>query len=135
MDEVLAALPARPGGAPAARRARAAPATSPAAPAAATSLRRERRPRAGLGTSNSSWLIGDGMDRERMLDMDRLVAPVRRRSFLVMAACLIGCGPWFGWWTLIPLAVAGALFALADWALERVTHPEYLLFTAWTASQ
>ena len=82
-----------------------------------------------------SWLIDGGMDRERMLDMDRLVAPVRQKSFLVMAAALLICGPWLGWWTLIPLAIAGVLFKLADEAVERVAHPEYLLFAAWTSSQ
>ncbi|MBA3808845.1 MAG: GGDEF domain-containing protein [Solirubrobacterales bacterium] len=82
-----------------------------------------------------SWLIEGGMDRERMLDMDRLVAPVRQKSFLVIAAALLICGPWLGWWTLIPLAIAGVLFKLADEAVERVSHPEYLLFAAWTASQ
>jgi diguanylate cyclase (GGDEF)-like protein len=82
-----------------------------------------------------SWLIDGGMDRERMLDMDRLVAPVRQKSFLVMAAALLICGPWLGWWTLIPLAIAGVLFKLADEAVERVSHPEYLLFAAWTSSQ
>jgi diguanylate cyclase (GGDEF)-like protein len=82
-----------------------------------------------------SWLIDGGMDRERMLDMDRLVAPVRQKSFLVIAAALLICGPWLGWWTIIPLAIAGVLFKLADEAVERVSHPEYLLFAAWTASQ
>jgi diguanylate cyclase (GGDEF)-like protein len=82
-----------------------------------------------------SWLISDGMDRERMLDMDRLVAPVRRKSFAVMAVALLMCGPWLGWWTLAPLAVAGVLFTLADRAIERVSHPEYLLFAAWAGSQ
>jgi hypothetical protein len=83
----------------------------------------------------SSWLINGGMDRERMLDMDRLVAPVRQKSFVVIAAALLICGPWVGWWTIVPLAVAGVLFKLADDAVERVTHPEYLLFAAWAASQ
>jgi diguanylate cyclase (GGDEF)-like protein len=82
-----------------------------------------------------TWLISDGMDRERMLDMDRLVAPVRRRSFVVIAVALLLCGPWLGWWTIAPLALAAVLFKIADGALERVSHPEYLLFAAWTASQ
>jgi diguanylate cyclase (GGDEF)-like protein len=82
-----------------------------------------------------SWLISDGMDRERMLDMDRLVAPVRKKSFAVMAVALLICGPWLGWWTVALLAVAGVLFALADKAIERVSHPEYLLFAAWAGSQ
>jgi diguanylate cyclase (GGDEF)-like protein len=83
----------------------------------------------------SSWLIDGGMDRERLLDMDRIVAPVRQRSFLVMAAALLLCGPWLGWWTLLPLAVAGVVFKLADNAVERVSHPEYLLFAAWAGSE
>ncbi len=85
--------------------------------------------------ASGSWLISDGMDRERMLDMDRLVAPVRRKSFAVMAVALLLCGPWLGWWTLAPLAVAAVLFTLADRILDRVRHPEYLLFAAWTGSQ
>src|SRR5712671_3978730 len=49
---------------------------------------------AGPDSAPASWLISDGMDRERMLDMDRLVAPVRRKSFVVMAVALLLCGPW-----------------------------------------
>jgi len=85
--------------------------------------------------ARSSWLISDGSERERMLDMERLVAPVRRKSFAVMAVALLVCGPWLGWWTLAPLAVAGILFALADRVRERVAHPEYILLAAWTGSQ
>lgn len=85
--------------------------------------------------ASRSWLIGDGMDRERMLDMDRLVAPVRQKSFVVMAAALLICGPWLGWWTIALLAVAGVLFKVADGAVERFSHPEYLLFGAWVGSQ
>jgi diguanylate cyclase (GGDEF)-like protein len=94
--------------------------------------------RKGPATPDStpvSWLISDGMDRERMLDMDRLVAPVRQKSFVVMTVALLLCGPWLGWWTIALLAVAGVLFRVADGAIERVSHPEYLLFTAWAGSQ
>ncbi|MGH2865395.1 MAG: diguanylate cyclase [Solirubrobacteraceae bacterium] len=75
----------------------------------------------------ASWLIGDEMDRGRMLDMDRLIAPVRQKSFVVIAVALLICKPWLGWWTIIPLAVAGVAFRLADDGLEHVTHTEYLL--------
>jgi diguanylate cyclase (GGDEF)-like protein len=88
-----------------------------------------------LDGTASSWLIDGGMDRERMLDMDRRVAPVRQRSFIVIAVALLICGPWLGWWTIAPLAVAGVLFKVADNSVERVSHPEYLLFAAWTCSQ
>jgi diguanylate cyclase (GGDEF)-like protein len=83
----------------------------------------------------TTWLISDGMDRERMLDMDHLVAPVRRRSFVVIAIALLLCGPWLGWWTIAPLVLAAIVFRIADVTLKRVSHPEYLLFAAWTASQ
>ncbi len=98
----------------------------------------QEAPRSGRPASQSapaSWLISDAMDRERMLDMDRMVAPVRRKSFVVMAVALALSGPWLGWWTIVLLAVAGVLFALADKAIERVRRPEYLLFTAWAGSQ
>jgi diguanylate cyclase (GGDEF)-like protein len=83
----------------------------------------------------SSWLIDGGMDRERMLDMDRRVEPVRQRSFIVIAVALLICGPWLGWWTIAPLVVVGVLFKVAEHSVERVSHPEYLLFAAWTGSQ
>ncbi|HEY4917553.1 MAG TPA: diguanylate cyclase [Solirubrobacteraceae bacterium] len=92
-------------------------------------------PRPEPHRARASWLINDDMDRERMLDMDRLVAPVRQKSFIVIAVALLICGPWLGWWTIIPLAVAGVAFRLADDALERVTYTEYLLLAAWTLSQ
>jgi diguanylate cyclase (GGDEF)-like protein len=94
-----------------------------------------RRALLDLDSTPASWLIDDGTDRERMLDMDRLVAPVRQRSFLVIAAALLLCGPWLGWWTIAPLVIAGLLFKAADGALHRIAHPEYLLFAAWTGSQ
>lgn len=87
------------------------------------------------GDGAGSWLIGDGMDRERMLDMDRQVAPVRQRSFVVIAAALLICGPWVGWWTIVPLAIAGIVFRAADQLVERLKRPEYLLFAAWTGSE
>jgi diguanylate cyclase (GGDEF)-like protein len=115
--------------APAAREAQPVPAAAGGRPASGP---------AGAEAGRSapvSWLIGDVMDRERMLDMDRMVAPVRRRSFVVMAAALLLCGPWLGWWPILLLAVAGVLFAVADKAIEHVRRPEYLLFAAWTGSQ
>jgi diguanylate cyclase (GGDEF)-like protein len=109
---------------------RAGPVGASAAPAAAAA----RAIIDPAGTAGS-WLIADGMDRERMLDMDLQIKPVRERSFVVMAAALLLCGPWLGWWTIIPLAGAGILFKLADASLERVARPEYTLFAAWTCSQ
>jgi diguanylate cyclase (GGDEF)-like protein len=52
-----------------------------------------------------------------------------------MAAALLLCGPWMGWWTIAPLAVAGVMFSLADSAVERLSRPEFLLFAAWAGSE
>lgn len=82
-----------------------------------------------------SWLIADGVDRERMLDMDRRIAPVRRRTFAVLGIALLACGPWLGWWTIAPLLGAVALFAIADRATKRMRRPELGLFAAWAGAE
>ncbi|HLI31297.1 MAG TPA: GGDEF domain-containing protein [Solirubrobacteraceae bacterium] len=86
-------------------------------------------------SGNRSWLIRDGMDRERMLDMDRRLQPVRRLSFLVLAGSLILLGPWLGWWTMVPLVATAGLFAAADKHTERARRPEYFMFGAWVGTQ
>ena len=67
--------------------------------------------------------------------MDRRLVPVRRISFAVLAAALLASGPWIGWWTLAPLAVAGVLFTLADRLIPSMRRPEYAVFGAWAASE
>ena len=75
------------------------------------------------------------MDRERLLDMEGRLGPVRRASIGVIALALIACGPWLGWWTLLPLVAAGAVFQVAERRTPRAARPEYLLFGAWTLSE
>jgi diguanylate cyclase (GGDEF)-like protein len=87
------------------------------------------------GMAGASWLFPEGVDRERLLDMDRRLRPVRRASFAVIAVALLACGPWLGWWTLIPCAIAAIIFSIADTRIDRTTHPERPVFAAWTASQ
>ncbi len=82
-----------------------------------------------------SWLIEDGIDRERMLDMDRRIAPVRRRTFALLGVALVLCGPWLGWWTIAPLVGAVALFAVADRMTKRIRRPELGLFAAWAGAE
>jgi diguanylate cyclase (GGDEF)-like protein len=89
-----------------------------------------------MDSSESNWLLPDHTDRERMLDMDRRLAPTRRLALGVLAAGLLIMGPWIGWWTLVPLLVAGVLFGAADRIMEGgVKQPEYWLFGAWIGSQ
>ena len=82
-----------------------------------------------------SWLIKDGSDRERMLDMDRRLRPVRLRTFAVIAVALLACGPWVGWWTIGPLLIAAGLFRLSDSRIESTARPEYWLFAAWAGAE
>jgi len=84
---------------------------------------------------NTSWLIRDGMDRERMLDMDRRLQPLRRQCFGALAIALVACGPWLGWWTLAPLVAAAVLFGLTDRVVGSMRRPEYAMFAAWAGSE
>jgi diguanylate cyclase (GGDEF)-like protein len=82
-----------------------------------------------------SWLCRDGVDRERMLDMDLRLGPVRRKAFVVLAVALLACGPWLGYWTIAPLLLAGGIFMFADKLTARVARPEYAMFAAWATSE
>jgi diguanylate cyclase (GGDEF)-like protein len=75
------------------------------------------------------------MDRERLLDMEERLKPVRRVAMIVLAVALAAGAPWLGWWTLVPLAFAAGLFALADRRLPDAKRPEYLMFAAWAGTE
>ncbi len=75
------------------------------------------------------------MDRERMLDMDRRIQPLRLTALGVLGICLIVAGPWMGWWTLVPLVIAGVFFKIAGDHTEGSAKPEYFLFAGWAASE
>jgi diguanylate cyclase (GGDEF)-like protein len=83
----------------------------------------------------STWLCRDDMDRERLLDMEERLKPVRRLAMGVLALVLVASGPWLGWWTLLPLAGAIAFFAIADRRLPDSRRPEYVMFAAWVGSE
>ena len=85
--------------------------------------------------SRTSWLCRGDFDRERLIDMEELLAPVRRRAFAILAAAILAVGPWLGFWPLLFLIPAGGFFALADWMLTRVERPEYVMFGAWIGSE
>jgi diguanylate cyclase (GGDEF)-like protein len=81
-----------------------------------------------------SWLCRDDFDRERMLDMEERVRPVRQRSLGILAIALIGSGPWLGWWPALFLIPAALCFGMADVMMPRVARPELLMFGAWIGS-
>lgn len=72
-----------------------------------------------------SWLCETQTDRERVLDMETRIKPLRTVSFAVLAVALRLCGPWVGWWTLVPLGSAGVGFAASNYRLKTSRHPEY----------
>jgi diguanylate cyclase (GGDEF)-like protein len=82
-----------------------------------------------------SGLIRDDVDHDRLFDMDRRLVPMRRVTFVILAAGLVASGPWIGWWTLVPLILAGAVFAFVYRLSPRVQHPEYTIFAAWAAAE
>jgi diguanylate cyclase (GGDEF)-like protein len=83
----------------------------------------------------SSWLCRDDFDRERMLDMEERVRPVRRRAFAILAAAIAIVSPWIGWWPLLFLLPASLFFAIADALMPKVARPENLMFAAWIGSE
>jgi diguanylate cyclase (GGDEF)-like protein len=83
----------------------------------------------------STWLCRDDLDRERLLDMEERIKPVRKVAMGMLALVLVAAGPWIGWWTLAPLAFAALGFHFADGRLSRSERPEYLMFAAWVGSE
>ncbi|HET9103694.1 MAG TPA: GGDEF domain-containing protein [Solirubrobacteraceae bacterium] len=86
-------------------------------------------------TSRTSWLCATPADRERLLDMEPRLGPLRARAFAVLAAALVACGPWVGFWTLIPLSAAGVAFVVTDRRLATSSRPELQLAIAWLTSE
>jgi diguanylate cyclase (GGDEF)-like protein len=82
-----------------------------------------------------SWLFPGGVDRERMLDMDRQLRTVRRAVFGILAIALVASGPQLGWWTLIPVVLAVVVFRIGDARIPKAKRPEYLLLASWVGSQ
>jgi diguanylate cyclase (GGDEF)-like protein len=85
--------------------------------------------------NKSSWLCRDDFDRERLLDMEERVRPVRQRTFIILAIAIAIVAPWVGWWPLLFLLPASAFFATADAFMPRVGRPELLMFTAWVGGE
>jgi diguanylate cyclase (GGDEF)-like protein len=82
-----------------------------------------------------SWLCPGREDRDRLLDMEPRLRPVRTASMALLAVALVASGPWVGFWTLVPLVVAAVGFVLVDRGLAHASRPEYWLGGAWLISQ
>lgn len=84
--------------------------------------------------ATSTWLAPSTAHRERLLDMERRLKPVRAAAMGLLALALIGCGPWMGFWTLVPLAIAMAGFVFVDRGIEASATPENRIAAAWLLS-
>ena len=82
-----------------------------------------------------SWLCPGREDRERLLDMEPRLKPVRGAAMGILAVALIATGPWIGWWTLIPLVLAAVGFVAVGRGLDRARAPEHWIGGAWLISQ
>jgi diguanylate cyclase (GGDEF)-like protein len=75
--------------------------------------------------------LTDQLRRERLLDMEARLAPVRRQAFAVLALALVAAGPWIGFDFLVPLLVAFVAFPLANIWMPRSRRPELLAAGVW----
>jgi diguanylate cyclase (GGDEF)-like protein len=67
--------------------------------------------------------------------MEERLRPFRKSSFIALTAALLICGPWVGWWTLLPLVIAIAGFAIVDRQLASAPQPELTIAAAWLLSE
>jgi diguanylate cyclase (GGDEF)-like protein len=81
-----------------------------------------------------SWLCPDAGDRERLLDMDGRLRKARGIAMAFLAAALLVCGPWVGWWTIILLLATALAWALLDRRVLHSAKPEWVLATGWLCS-
>lgn len=69
------------------------------------------------------------VDRERLLDMDERIQPMRRNTVIVLAATALLCAPWEGWW---PAGLGAVATVFIMFRRSRTgAHPEYQIFAGW----
>jgi diguanylate cyclase (GGDEF)-like protein len=82
-----------------------------------------------------SWLCRDDLDRERLLEMDVELRPLRRKSVLVIGVMIVASGPWVGWWPLAFVVPTGLCYGLTDILMFRSSRPEYVMLAGWLGAQ
>lgn len=86
-----------------------------------------------------SWLCRDDLDRERLLDMEQHLRPVRVVTMMVIAGGLLATAAFLSTVifisALVGVVVAMGLFRFADAHAARTERPEYVMFAAWTGAE
>lgn len=80
--------------------------------------------------SSGTWLCPTAVDRERLLDMEPRIDRTRRVMFASLAVGLFSSIPWFGWFTLLPLAWIAISYPLLRPLVARSARPEYPIMAA-----
>lgn len=80
--------------------------------------------------SPGTWLCPTAVDRERLLDMEPRIAEARKVMFACVAVGLLSAIPWFGPFTLLPLAWVVVSYPLLRPWVARSTRPEYPIMIA-----
>lgn len=91
--------------------------------------------RVDASDSGTSWLCPHPGDRERLIDMDERLAPVRSAAFGVLTLAILVSAPWMGWWLVAPVVACAAAFGLAGRGLATSARPEYRIAFVWACSQ
>ncbi len=88
-----------------------------------------------MRSPDASWLCRDEEERRRLLDMEARLKPVRSAAMALLAVALLACGPWVGFWTVIPLVAAAGAFFAVDRSIHRLRRPELGIAAAWVLAQ
>jgi diguanylate cyclase (GGDEF)-like protein len=84
---------------------------------------------------NGTWLCPTEQDRARLLDMEARIARPRALMYVALGIAFATAVPWIGWWTVIPLAIQVALYAVLRPRIATSRRPEYLVFGTVLSSQ
>src|SRR3954451_20853443 len=90
---------------------------------------------AKAGNDTRTWLCPDDARRDRVLDMEVRLKPVRATAMGLMALALLLSRPWLGVWPIAIMVVAAAGFVVADKQLPRYRRPELAIASAWVLAQ
>lgn len=84
-----------------------------------------------MSDGNAIAQFREGVRRERLLDMEKRLAPQRRIAFAILAVALLATAPELGWWWLAPLTLGLLGFAVADRSLAASDRPQAWAAAAW----